>query len=148
MEPEYSLNNLFSDLEHFQKVMTDACASLSRPEEKEKVQELLDQFAKARAEAEKEIPQILQEKLQNAQAAQTECEALVKDIEQAQKDLGKSLKAGITEPPAPSPPPEAQIDLTHLETLQKELLDRYVGPLPKSTEPGDPDLWNAMRQKK
>jgi hypothetical protein len=111
--PAYDLKSMFADLAQFQQSMGDVQASLTNPEDKARLGELLDQLQKARTEAEEIVPGILKEKLDNAKAQLAEMQELQKEIDEKKAELEGKVKAAekeaaATKPEeAPAPPPVA-----------------------------------------
>jgi pyruvate/2-oxoglutarate dehydrogenase complex dihydrolipoamide acyltransferase (E2) component len=109
-------------------------ARLRNPGDKAKLGELLTQLQKARADAEEQVPAILQEKLENAQKAKVEMEALSQKLTQKMEELEAQKKAA--EKPAPGAPPlppvpEAPVDPKRGQDLRLELLKTYGGLIVK-----------------
>jgi hypothetical protein len=127
---DYSLNDMFAGLAHFQQVLDRVQGDLRNPEDKAKLGELLDQLRKARAEAEEKVPPILQEKLQNARNAKAEMEEFAKQVAQKLDEL-QAQKKNADEPGTkiPSPPllPQVPIDPKRGQDLRVELLKAYGG---------------------
>jgi hypothetical protein len=121
---------MFADLAHFQQVVGRVHAGLRNPEDKAKLGELLEQLQKARAEAEENVPAVLQEKMHQAEKAKAEMQALEKQFAQKRAEVAAQRKA-TAEPDArmPSPPrlPEVPIDLKLGQDLRLEVLKEYGG---------------------
>jgi polyhydroxyalkanoate synthesis regulator phasin len=127
---DYSLNDMFAGLAHFQQVLDRVQGDLRNPEDKAKLGELLDQLRKARAEAEEKVPPILQEKLQNARNAKAEMEEFAKQVAQKLDELqAQKKKADVPGTKIPSPPllPQVPIDPKRGQDLRVELLKAYGG---------------------
>jgi TolA-binding protein len=113
MPAGYTLQNMFADLRQFQAAMAEIHASLRNPEDKARLGELLEQLEEARAQAEENVPAILNKKLRDAQKQQAELEELQKQLSQVQEQLqakeDEEARKEAEAPPeeaAEAPPPE------------------------------------------
>jgi hypothetical protein len=121
---------MFADLAHFQEVVNRVHEGLRNPADKARLGELLEQLQKAREQAEKEIPPILEEKLQHAQRAKSEMEAVAQQFREKLIELEAQRKqATASRPVAPPVPsvPEAPIEQKSGHDLRIELLQAYGG---------------------
>jgi hypothetical protein len=126
----YTLNAMFADLAHFQDVVNRVHAGLRNPANKAKLGELLEQLQKAREQAEKVIPPVLEQKLRSAQQAKSDMETLAQRVREKQTELEAQRKqAAASLPSAPSLPsvPEAPVEQKSGHDLRIELLQAYGG---------------------
>jgi seryl-tRNA synthetase len=126
----YSLKDMFDGLAHFQQVVGRVHSGLRNPDDKAKLGELLEQLQKARAEAEENVPAVLQEKLQKSQKAQAEMQELKKQFTQKREELAEQRKKtaqAVASMPSPPSLPEVPIDPKLGQDLRIELLKAYGG---------------------
>jgi TolA-binding protein len=145
--PSYNLNAMFADLAQFQQMMGDVQASLTNPEDKARLGDLLDQLQKARAEAEEKVPAILQDQLDKAKAKLAEMQELQIQIDQKKAELEAQKKAEAEAAKEKEMPPKAAEPPAPQTAAGKPGMDiPGLPPLPSLPQvPVDPALGQDLR---
>lgn len=129
--------NLWQRLDHFYQVMSGVQQSLQDPQRKQMLGELLEQFRKHRAEAEKTVPALVKKMETDTLDLKTWCEGMQKDLAAMQKDVDERLKAeaeGKRPPPAPAPAPAYRPAPDQAAALSQELLTRFAAQAAKASD--------------
>src|SRR5262245_44762871 len=138
--------NLWQCLDEFQSSMASIHASLSNPKEKEALGELLSRLQDTRKEAEKLVPQLVQDMYKENEKVKAWAEQALPEIEKMQAELEEMTQA---QPPLPESlvtpgAPELPIDPALGQKLRLELLELFGG-LGKDELPERRDMGEAWR---
>ena len=123
--------NLWQYLDSFQKTMAEVHASLTNPQQKEVLGELLAKVQESREEVQKLVPPLIDEMRQKNEAMKSWAESALPQVEQQRRELQARMEAAADQakrPPAPARAAAAappQIDPNRGAVLGGELMDRF-----------------------
>ncbi|MGE3806477.1 MAG: hypothetical protein AB7K24_17555 [Gemmataceae bacterium] len=147
------LPNLWKNLDHFQSVINKVHESLSNPEQKRALGELLGKLQEARTEAEKVVPDLVNGLQQKNEALKSWAEEFLGKIAEKQRELEGLKAAAKQKPPRTTPRPAGPVRRTEDipveavpgEALRDEILQQLSGAAQPAASTGkDREIWEDL----